>query len=297
MVEAALVRLQAAAQLVAERGHHPGHRGVAAALAQPVHGRVHAAYAGAHGRQGIRHGESVVIVGVEVETHLREALAHPADVFLHLPGVQHAQGVGQHHAPHRLETQALQQGEHVIRRVRHPVRPVLQIEVDRHSAHPGVADDADDVVGVLLRRLLQLLFQVAQGPFGEDVDHLAAGIRDPVHGQAVVHEAQGFHAVQAAGPFGPGADAAESRVLAFRNAGGSHFHAVHLQLLQEELRDRQFLVRVERDAGGLFAVAERGIEELDAISLLSQRLRSYLSAPGDNRYRPGRGSDNTSCRR
>ena len=72
-----------------------------------------------------------------------------------------------------------------------------------------MADHADDVLGVLLRGLAQLLLQMAQRALGQDVDHAPAGVGDPVHGDASVDESEGFHAVQAAGVGRPGADAPE----------------------------------------------------------------------------------------
>ena len=75
---------------------------------------MHAVHARPYGGQGVGDGQSVVVVGMEIEGELRITRAHPADVFLHLPGIEHAQGIGQHHAAERLETQPVEQAEDVF---------------------------------------------------------------------------------------------------------------------------------------------------------------------------------------
>ena len=160
-----------------------------------------------------------------------------------------------------------------------------------------MSDHADDVLGMLVGGLFQLLLQVAQRSFGQDVDHPAAGVRDPIYGHAAINEAQGFHAVQAARAGRPGADAPEGLALAPGHAGGRHLHAIDLQLLEQELGDGQLLVRIERDTGGLLAVAQGRVEDRNPIAVLFQKILFYPFAQEDNQYHLKHGLNNTSYTR
>ena len=81
--------------------------------------------------------------------------------------------------------------------------------------------------------------------------------------EAAVHEAQGFHGVEPAAGEGPGADLGKGFLLAAGNPRRGNLDPVDLQFFQQQARDRELLVRIERDAGGLLAVTEGGIKDFD----------------------------------
>ena len=261
--QAALIQGVLHLQVVVEDADGAGHGQVAGPLPQPVHGRVQALDAGANGLEGVRRGEVVVVVGMEVEMDARIAFHHRAAELPRAGRIQDAQGVGQHDPLHGRVLQGVHQEEHVVRRVGHPVGPVLEVHIHLHSFRNGDADVPEDVVQVLLRGFPQLGGHVAEGALRQQVHHLSPGGTDPVHGQAAVHEAERLHGAELPASGSPGADLGESLLLAAGNPRRGHLDPVDLQFLQEQARDGQLLVRVERDAGGLLAVTQGGVQDFD----------------------------------
>ena len=127
---------------------------------------------------------------------------------------------------------------------------------------------------MLFGSLAELRGDVAQGTLGEQVHHLAAGTGDPVHGAACVHEAQGLHAVYAAGFGCPCAYLAEGFALPFRDPCGHGLYAVDLQVIEKKFRDGELLLVVEGHAGGLLPVPESSVHDLDPFGF--QRHQSFL---------------------
>ena len=112
---------------------------------------------------------------------------------------------------------------------------------------------------MLVRGFPQLAAQVAEGAFGQEVHAAASHAGNPVHRCAVVHESEDLHPVQETGRSRPAADMGAGFPFAVRDAGRSHLNPVNLEFLQQQTGYGQFLVRIERDTGGLLSVAEGGI--------------------------------------
>ena len=211
----------------------------------------------------IGRGQIVVVMGMEIEMDARIALYHLPAELARLGRIQDTQRVGQHDPLDGRVLQGVDEEEHILRRIDHPVGPVLQVDIDLHALGNGEADVPENVVPVFAGRLPELAGHMAEGAFREQVHHLAASLPDPVHREAAVHEAQGFHGVESAAGESPGADLGKSLLLAAGYPRRGHLDPVDLQFLQEQARDGQLLVRVERDAGGLLAVTEGSVEDLD----------------------------------
>ena len=207
--------------------------------------------------------EIVIVVGMEVETDSRITFHHLPAELARLGRIQDAQRVGQHDPLDGRVLQGVDEIEHIFRRVDHPVGPVLQVDIDLHAFGNGEVDVPEDVVPVLPGCLPKLAGHMTEGTFREQVHHLAAGLPDPVHREAAVHEAQGFHGVEPAAGEGPGADLGKGFLLAAGNPRRGHLDPIDLQFFQQQARDRELLVRVERDAGGLLAVTEGGIKDFN----------------------------------
>ncbi len=240
-----------------------GNGQVAGPLPQPVHGRVQALDPGADRLKSVGGGEVVVVVRMEVEMDGRIALHHGPAIHRGPRRVQDAEGVREHDPPHGRILQSVHQEKHVLRRVRHPVGPVFQVHIDLQALGNGDADVPENVVQMLLRRFPELGGHVAERALREEVHHLSSGRTDPVHGQAAVHETERLHGAELPAGGSPGADLGESLLLAAGNPRRGHLDPIDLQFIQEQARNGQLLVRIERDAGGLLAVTEGGIQDFD----------------------------------
>ena len=116
---------------------------------------------------------------------------------------------------------------------------------------------------MLLRGLPELALEMAEGTLREQVHNLAARRGDPLDRRSPVHESQGFDLSGMAAGGGPGADFREGVLLPDGHAGGTDLDPVDFQFLQEQACDGQFLVRIERYAGGLFPVPEGRIQDFN----------------------------------
>ena len=85
-------------ELVVDDGHGAAECGVAGAFAEAVDGDMHATDASADGHVGVRYGQTVVVVGVEIEMEFGVALGHATAKFEGRFGVEDAERVGQHEA-------------------------------------------------------------------------------------------------------------------------------------------------------------------------------------------------------
>ena len=112
---------------------------------------------------------------------------------------------------------------------------------------------------MLLRALPELAAKMPERAFGKEVQASAPHSFNPFHGSAVIHKAQNLYLAQVAGRRGPGADFGAGIPFSRGDAGRCYLYPVHLQLFQQQAGNGQFLVRIERDAGGLFPVAQGGV--------------------------------------
>ncbi len=126
----ALIHIELAFEIIAQIHHHLRQGGVTGTLPQAVESAVDAGGTLFGRREGIGRGQAVVVVGVEVETCLGEALAHIGETGRHLGGGHHPQGVGQHKMANGGILQGLDQGVDILRAVAVAVGPVLQVEID-----------------------------------------------------------------------------------------------------------------------------------------------------------------------
>ena len=117
---------------------------------------MHASGSGLEGGEYIARRKVIVIVRVEVEMNVRIGADHLTHQFRRIPGIQNAQGVGEHETLHAAVLQALHQEHHIVLRMEHAVGPVLEIEI--HLQPPGVRQGYAFayVVQMLLRSLFQL---------------------------------------------------------------------------------------------------------------------------------------------
>ena len=222
-----------------------------------------ALYAGTDRLEGVRGGEVIVVVGMEVEMDGRIALRHGMAILPGADRIQDTEGVRQHDPADGRLLQGIHQEENILRRIRHPVGPVLQVHVDFQALGNSDPDVPENVVQMLLRRFAELGGHMAERALRQEVHYLSPGRADPVHRQAAVHEAERLHGAELPAGGGPGADLGKSLLLAAGNPRRGHLDPVDLQFIQEQARDGQLLVRVERDAGGLLAVTQGGVQDFD----------------------------------
>ena len=294
IVQAALIDARHGLEMVFQDGLHGGQRGIAGPLSQPVDGGVQSPAPAQDGSQDVGDGQVIIVVRVEVEVRIGIPLHHLAHILDDLQGIEYAQ-----RAADRTAAEGIHQLVHIVGRFLHAAAPVLQVKVRLQALRLGIVHHAKDVGNVLVRRLLQLVTAMLQRAFAQQVDDTATGGANPVNGFMPVHEAQHLDTGQEPAAFRPVADDFHGVVLSLGHTGGSHFHAVHLEVVQEQPGNHQFLVGNEGHAAGLLAVAQGGVHYFnDGMThrLSSRKTLSCPHSPTGNQYRPGRSSSNASCR-
>ena len=248
----------------ADRHHDLLERGVARALAEPVDRAFHLTRAGAHRGHAVGRAEAEVVVAVHGERDLVRALhvlQDAADELLELVRDRVADGVGDvdrrragldHLSQHAVDEFGVGAGG-VHRAELHVVAVALGL--GHHL--PRLLQD-----GLLV--LAQLMRDVDVAAAEEDVQPrlLRVAHRLPALVHVVRHGAAEGGDLGAAHLLGDAVDRVEIGRAGRREAGLDRVDAHAL----EHLRDLQLLVGREGDTGGLFAVAQRGIEDLDSVS-------------------------------
>ena len=112
---------------------------------------------------------------------------------------------------------------------------------------------------MLLRRLAQLLLTMLQRALGQQVDDLTAAVGNPVNALVAVHKAEHLDPLQTVYLLGIAANHPHTVLLAVAHPCRPHLNAVHIEVVQQHAGYHQLLVRQERHAVGLLAVAQRGV--------------------------------------
>ena len=241
---------------------------VARALADPVDRALDLARAGHQSGERIGHGEPKIVVAVHGEHDIAQArheLVEPAQEGGELVGHRVAHGVGD-----------VDRGGALRDRDRAYVGGVLDVgaggvhgrELDVIDVLLGVGDRRPGLTLDVLARGLQLVADVDVGGGDERVDAWTRGVADRVVGGVDVGHV---------GPGQPGDHRALDRPgdrlhglevarRGDRKAGLDHIDAQARELLG----DLQLLLGVERDARRLLAVAQRRVEDDDAVGVLDR---------------------------
>ena len=220
-------------ELVVDDGHGAAECGVTGAFAKAIDGDVHATDASADGHVGVRYGQTVVVVGVEIEMEFRIALGHATAKFKSRFWVEDAERVGQHEAADGQVTERVDEGEDVVRRIVYAVGPILEVEIDGDAGLIGLPNLFGDVGGVLFGSPAELLGEVAQGTLAEQVHRTATGVANPGERPSAIDKSEHFEAVEASGFVGPLSNAPDSLQLAIRDTRGGDLEAVYIQFFDE----------------------------------------------------------------
>ena len=220
-------------ELVVDDGHGAAECGVAGAFAEAIDGDVHATDASANGHVGVRYGQTVVVVGVEIEMEFGVALGHATAKFEGRFGVKDAERVGQHEAADGQVTERVDEGEDVVRRIVYAVGPILEVEIDGDAGFIGLPNLFGDVGGVLFGSPAELLCEVAQGTLAEQVHRTATGVANPGERPSAIDKSEHFEAVEASGFVGPLSNAPDGLQFAVRDTRGGDLEAVYIQFFDE----------------------------------------------------------------
>lgn len=194
-------------------------------------------------------------MGVEIEFQFRVTFNHYLAEFQCFIGAQYAQGIWEHEVCDRLVAKSIDQLEYIIGRMEHTVGPVFEVEVDGKIAFFSQCYITFDIIDMLLWGFMELTLHMFKGALREEVDDFAACGSDPVDRYSVVDKAESFDSIDISVSGSPVANIFQCFQFSGRDASRSHFNAVDADIVEEKLSDSKFLISIERDAGGLFAIA------------------------------------------
>ena len=125
----------------------------------------------------------------------------------------------------------------------------------------GIGHLLKDVGNVLFGGLVQLLRTVLQRALTEQVDDPPATGTYPVDGLSAIHESEHLDTVETAQSVGIVADFSHRLLVAVADTCRGHLDAVDIDSPQQFARHHHLLVWQEADTAGLFAVAQRTIQD------------------------------------
>ena len=153
---------------------------------------------------------------------------------------------------------------HIGLGVIHPLRPVLQVNVDAEAFADGVADGALDVGEMGFDGFAQLHRAVVLRSLDQQVQDAAAVVHNPIHRGGAVDEAEDLDFFGNAVVFGPVHDFADRQGLAVRDSRGTDFDGIDARPEQGLGDDQLFIGRIA-DARRLLPIPECGIHYFDVL--------------------------------
>ena len=215
-----------------------------------------------HGGQRVRNGQIVVVVCVEIKVGISIPLNHLAEVLHALQRVHNSQRIGQHKSTDAHIAERIHQLINIVRRLIHAVAPILEIQVHDDALRVGVLHLADDIIDMLLGRLLQLIGTMFQRALGQQIQRFAATLGSPVNTLAAIDKSQHLYPLQLVDTGGIAANHLHRLFLTLAHSRRCHFYAVYVQVVKQHTGDDQLLVRQKTHAAGLFAIAQRRVHNL-----------------------------------
>ncbi len=240
--------------------------GVAAALAEAVERALDLARAGLDRGKRVRDRAAAIVMGVDAELVARDGIRHVADDALDLVRQRAAIGVAQDDPARAGLVRRAGAGERVGPIGLVAVEEMLAIDDDLAAARERRRDRVADAVEVLLRRRLERDADVVAGGLGDEADRIGIGVeqrRDAgvVRGRpaGALRHAEGGELRVLRALLGE-----EARIERVR-AGIPALDIVEPEAV-EQRRDRALVLEREVDARRLRAVAQRRVEEIEAVA-------------------------------
>ena len=240
--------------------------GVAATLAEAVHGALHLAHAETHGGQAVGHGIAGVVVAVDAEVGARDVLQRRADGALDLVGQGAAVGVAEHDPARPGGVGGLDAIQRVGGVGFVAVEEVLGIEHGLVRTADRQRHAVGDHVDVLRPGDAKRHVDVEVPGLGDQADGIGLGAEQGGEPGIVFRAAAGAPRHAEGGELGVGESGGlgEERVVGGVGAGPARLHVIDAEAVQLP-GDRQLVGGAEVDPLGLGAVAQRGIVKVDAL--------------------------------
>ena len=267
--------------------------GVAAALAEAVERALDLARAGLDRGKRVRDRAAAIVMGVDAELVARDGIRHVADDALDLVRQRAAIGVAQDDPARAGLVRRAGAGERVGPIGLVAVEEMLAIDDDLAAAGERRRDRVADAVEVLLRRRLERDADVVAGGLGDEADRIGIGVeqrRDAgvVRGRpaGALRHAEGGELRVLRALLGK-----EARIERVR-AGIPALDIVEPEAI-EQRRDRALVLEREVDARRLRAVAQRRVEEIEALAGHGfSRTSKSFGAGSRALFQSGRGGPN-----
>ncbi|OAV73381.1 hypothetical protein Barb7_02966 [Bacteroidales bacterium Barb7] len=144
-------------RLIFEHGENAAERCIPRAFPQPVYCCMNPADTGADGGKHVPYRQIIVVMRMEIKADVRVMFRHLPTKGKCIVGIQNTQRVGQHKPLDRQVAQTVNECEHIIRRIFHPVRPVFKVNINRNFHSVSRFHHFADVSEMLFGRSPQLL--------------------------------------------------------------------------------------------------------------------------------------------
>ena len=214
-------------------------------------------------------------------------MRHQAHISADILGRKDAESVGQVDAGHPQSAQQLNLGEDVVEGIANPIRPVLEIDVDRKPPASRIAYCFLDLGAVFFGGQSQLAATMLLRTLGEQVQHLPPHIGDPIHGHLMVAVAEHLYALNDPGLAGPFSDGASGLPFPFGNPRGGDLDAVHLEFQQQHLCELELFGRRVGDVRSLLPIAQGRVHDGDLSAMAGVFAHDFrLAMASCNRENP-----------
>ena len=236
---------------------------VSGSFPESVYGDMNASDAGFDSGEAVGGHETVIIVSMEIQEGVGHDGIDPVEIFCDLIRSKDSERIREHDAFDIHGGERLQEFVQISEGMQHSVGPVFQIDIDFQTDFSGIFDFSADIVEMLSRLFFELDAAMIFGTLRQEIEYGSAAFMNPVCGFSPVDESEDFHSVETPFMFRPFEDGGQSGFLPVGDPCGADFEPVDMQVGNEKTGDLEFFRGSVSDAGSLFAVAQRGVKNLN----------------------------------
>ena len=130
---------------------------IATTLTKTVHGDVQTCTSSLNRHERVTNCHVIIIVAMELKLHARVSSRDRLYILIGIYRIKYSKRVWQQKSDDSFVIQRIHHLPNIIATVSHALRPILKVEVDRHSLRMCVSNYRLDVAHMFFKRLLQLV--------------------------------------------------------------------------------------------------------------------------------------------
>ena len=180
-------------QEIMQHRYSTGQWCISSPFTHAIDSKVNAVHTRFYRLQHVGRAEVVIVVAMKIKMNAWILWNDLPDKISHLIWGKNTQCIRKHDPFHRLCCYKIKVLENIVRRIAHAIAPVFQIHIGVNPFFLGQCNHFGDFCEMLCRRFFQLMGEVIERAFCEQVLYLGSSFDHPVNGNCSIHKGQYLH--------------------------------------------------------------------------------------------------------